>query len=58
MPDNIWKILENAGVPMKSFILNTGPEQYSWTLPNLEEEVTTEEVARAVQRPRPRMPVK
>lgn len=28
MPDNIWRILERAGVPMDSYALNFGLEQY------------------------------
>lgn len=32
MPDNIWRILEYIEVPMRSFTINHGPENYNWTL--------------------------
>lgn len=58
MSDNIWQILEKARVLMKSFALNTSLQQYNWTLSDIEKGIFEEEVARAPQIPRLRMPVK
>lgn len=43
---------------MDSLTLNTGPEQYNWTLPNNEEGMTEKEIARPPQIPRSLMPTK
>lgn len=47
MSSNIWRILEKVGVPMRSFALNIRPEQYSWTLPAIDEGATEKELAQA-----------
>lgn len=57
MLDNIWGILVKAGVPMKSFTLNPGLEQYNWMLSDVDEGTLEEEVAWEPQIPRPRMQV-
>lgn len=33
MPNNIYYILEFAGVPIRMFLANFGPEHFNWTLP-------------------------
>lgn len=43
---------------MKSFALNTGPKQYNWRLPDIKKGARKEEVANALQIPRPWMLVK
>lgn len=57
MPDNVWCISERARAPMKSFASNFGPEQCVWTFLDIREEAS-EEVARAPNIPRPKIPVK
>lgn len=32
MLDNIWRILEYTGVPMKMFLVNFGLENFNWML--------------------------
>lgn len=58
MLNNILQILEVVGVLMKSFTLNHGPEQYSQMLLNIREGASEEEVAKARQIPRAKMPNK
>lgn len=58
MRDNIWRILEKARVPMQPFSTYHDPKQYIRKLPDIEEEASEAEVARAPQIPHPKMPAK
>lgn len=58
MSDNLWQIFERVGAPIQSFAANFGPKQYVWTLLDVHEGATKEEVANGPQIPCQRMPLK
>lgn len=58
MLDNLWWILERSGALMNSFAANFGLEQYVWTLPNIPEGATEDEVVREPHIWQPKMPLK
>lgn len=58
MPKNVWCIREKAKAPMYSFTSNFSLEQYVWTLLDVPDETSEEEVAMQPQIPRPKMLVR
>lgn len=55
MPDNIWRILETAGMDMSSFYLNFGQKNYNWPLSMVGKKATEEDLRGVRQVPKPSM---
>lgn len=56
MPNNICRIFEYCEAPISTFTINHWPKNYNWTLLDVPETPTKEELRNANLIPHPKMP--